>query len=196
MAGFSYGFIETRGLICAIEAADAMAKAACVRLVKKHHPGQALVTVICEGELAACQAAIDAGAAAAVRLGELVSAHVIPRPDGDTDYLVDELISKKGKRKGQGSGKAGQAKGKGGPGKAGRPAGKGTNPKKPESGAGNLSDRALIHLKDHPGGNTADELAEALNCDRSAILAALKTLLDLGKIEKLGRKYYPLPEKL
>ncbi len=192
MAGLSYGFIETRGLICAIESADAMVKAARVRLIKQHNPGRALVTVICEGDLAACQAAIDAGSAAAMRFGELISAHVIPRPDGDTDYLVEELISKKRKGKGQGKGRR---KGKGGQNRAEQPPAKTPPPEKTKSAGPDLSGRALRHLRAHPAGATADELAAALKCDRPAILTALKALLDEGVIEKMQRKYYPLTDK-
>lgn len=75
------GLIETRGLIAAIEAADAMTKAADVRLVNKEVTIGALVTVQVVGEVAAVQAAVEAGRRAAERVGEVVSVHVIPRPD-------------------------------------------------------------------------------------------------------------------
>ena len=192
MAGLSYGFIETRGLICAIESADAMVKAARVRLIKQHNPGRALVAIVCEGDLAACQAAVDAGSAAAIRFGELISAHVIPRPDGDTDFLVEELISKKRKGMGQrkGSGKGGSGQGRGG-----QPPAKTPQPEKPKRTGADLSSRALRHIQARPAGSTADELAAALKCDRPAILGVLKTLLDEGVIEKMQRKYYPLTDK-
>jgi microcompartment protein CcmL/EutN len=74
------GLVETRGLVAAIEAADAMLKAASVRLVGLETTVAALVTVQIEGETAAVQAAVDAGSRAAERVGELVSRHVIPRP--------------------------------------------------------------------------------------------------------------------
>jgi microcompartment protein CcmL/EutN len=75
------GMIETKGLIGSIEAADAMMKSADVRLVKQEKIDGALVTVMIEGDVGAVQAAVDAGKEAARRVGELVSAHIIPRPD-------------------------------------------------------------------------------------------------------------------
>jgi len=84
------GLIETRGLIGAIEAADAMVKTANVRLVSKEKVTAALVTVKIIGEVAAVKSAVDAGSAAAQRVGQLVSAHVIPRPD---DQLEDIIYS-------------------------------------------------------------------------------------------------------
>lgn len=74
------GMIETRGLVALIEAADAMVKAAKVTLVGYEKVGSGLVTAIVRGDVAACQAATDAGASAAQKVGELVSVHVIPRP--------------------------------------------------------------------------------------------------------------------
>jgi ethanolamine utilization protein EutM len=84
------GLIETKGLIGAIEAADAMVKTANVKLVSKEKITAALVTVKVIGEVAAVKAAVDAGAEAAQRVGQLVSAHVIPRPD---DQLEDIIYS-------------------------------------------------------------------------------------------------------
>lgn len=74
------GMIETKGLVALIEAADAMVKAAKVQLVSYEKVGGGLVTVFVRGDVAACKAATDAGAAAAQKVGELVSVHVIPRP--------------------------------------------------------------------------------------------------------------------
>ncbi|AFN75131.1 microcompartments protein [Melioribacter roseus P3M-2] len=82
------GLIETRGLVAAIEAADAMLKAANVKLLRKEKVKAGLVTVEIIGEVAAVKAAVDAGAAAAQRVGELVSVHVIPRPDEQIDILL------------------------------------------------------------------------------------------------------------
>jgi ethanolamine utilization protein EutM len=85
------GMIETRGLIGSIEAADAMLKAADVTLVKQEKVDAALVTVLVQGDVSAVQAAVDAGKEAAARVGELVSAHVIPHPDEDIKKaLLDE----------------------------------------------------------------------------------------------------------
>ncbi len=85
------GLIETKGLIGAIEAADAMVKAAQVKLVAKEIVTGALVNIRVEGEVAAVKSAVDAGAAAAQRVGELVSAHVIPRPDDQLDDVLSSL---------------------------------------------------------------------------------------------------------
>jgi microcompartment protein CcmL/EutN len=75
------GFIETRGFVAAVEASDAMLKAAQVRLIGTEYSDAGLVCAMVEGETAAVKAATDAGAAAVRRMGELVSVHVIPRPD-------------------------------------------------------------------------------------------------------------------
>lgn len=83
------GMVETRGLIAAIEAADAMVKAAEVTILGIEQTVAALMTVHAVGETAAVQAAVDAGAAAASRVGDLVSAHVIPRPAEETYSVVD-----------------------------------------------------------------------------------------------------------
>lgn len=82
------GMIETRGLIGSIEAADAMAKAANVKLVGKVKVGSGLVTVMVRGDVGAVKAAVDSGAAAAERVGELVSTHVIPRPHSDIELIL------------------------------------------------------------------------------------------------------------
>jgi len=86
------GFVETRGLVAAIEAADAMAKAARVRIKTVGNADAALISVICEGDIAACAAAVDAGKAAAARVGDLVGSNLIARPDADTARLVEERI--------------------------------------------------------------------------------------------------------
>lgn len=82
------GLIETKGLVGAIEAADAMVKAANVILIGKEHVGGGLVTVMVRGDVGAVKAATDAGAAAAQRVGELVSVHVIPRPHADVELIL------------------------------------------------------------------------------------------------------------
>ena len=82
------GMIETRGLVSAIEAADAMVKSANVKIVGREKVGSGLVTVIVRGDVGAVKAATDAGAAAANRVGELVSVHVIPRPHGDVEMIL------------------------------------------------------------------------------------------------------------
>ena len=91
MALEALGMVETRGLVAAIEAADAMVKAANVRLIGKVHVGGGLVTVMVRGDVGAVKAATDAGAAAASRVGELVSVHVIPRPHGEVEMILPVL---------------------------------------------------------------------------------------------------------
>lgn len=82
------GMIETRGLVGAVEAADAMVKAANVTLIGREQVGSGLVTVMVRGDVGAVKAATDAGAAAASRVGELVSVHVIPRPHGEVEMIL------------------------------------------------------------------------------------------------------------
>ena len=82
------GMIETKGLVGSIEAADAMVKAANVTLIGKEQIRSGLVTVMVRGDVGAVKAAVDAGAAAAARVGELVSQHVIPRPHNDVEKIL------------------------------------------------------------------------------------------------------------
>lgn len=82
------GMIETRGLVGAIEAADAMVKAANVEFVGKEFVGGGIVTVIVKGDVGAVKAATDAGASAAERVGEVLSVHVIPRPHTDVAAMI------------------------------------------------------------------------------------------------------------
>lgn len=89
------GILETKGLTALIEASDAMVKAARVKLVGYKQIGSGLVTTMVRGDVAACKAATDAGAAAAQRLGELVAVHVIPRPHDDLEAIFP--ISDSGK---------------------------------------------------------------------------------------------------
>ncbi len=82
------GMVETRGLVGAIEAADAMVKAANVTLIGSEYVGGGYVTVMVRGDVGAVKAATDAGAAAAKRIGELVTVHVIPRPHVDVEMIL------------------------------------------------------------------------------------------------------------
>lgn len=91
MAIRALGMIETHGLVALIEASDAMAKAASVRLFTRDSVDAGLVTVMCEGELGAVKAAVEAGAAAARRVGEVAVAHVIPRPNEDLQEQLEKL---------------------------------------------------------------------------------------------------------
>ena len=91
MALEALGMIETRGLTAAVEAADAMVKAAEVTLVGTEKIGSGLVSVMVRGDVGAVKAATEAGASSAQRLGELVAVHVIPRPHGDVEKILPSL---------------------------------------------------------------------------------------------------------
>lgn len=88
MEGKALGLVETRGLVGSIEAADAMVKAANVTLIGKEKIGGGFVTVMVRGDVGAVKAATDAGAAAARKVGEVVSVHVIPRPHADIEGIL------------------------------------------------------------------------------------------------------------
>ena len=102
MALQALGMVETRGLVALIEASDAMCKAASVELVGWDRVGSGLVTAFVKGDVAAVKAATDAGAAAAAKVGEVVSVHVIPRPHDDLSHAVPS----KGETARKGPGKA------------------------------------------------------------------------------------------
>ncbi|WP_458414987.1 BMC domain-containing protein [Schinkia sp. CFF1] len=86
------GMVETKGLIGAIEAADAMVKAANVTLIGYQKIGSGLITVMVRGDVGAVKAATDAGAAAAQKVGEVVSVHVIPRPHAEVEGILPKLV--------------------------------------------------------------------------------------------------------
>jgi ethanolamine utilization protein EutM len=89
------GLVETKGLIGSVEAADAMVKAANVLLIGKEYIGAGYVTVMVRGDVGAVKAATDAGAAAARRVGELVSVHVIPRPHAEVERILPQAADLK-----------------------------------------------------------------------------------------------------
>jgi len=89
--GDALGMIETRGFVAMVEAADVMVKAANVELIGYRKIGTGLVTVLARGDVGAIRAAVDAGGAAAEKVGELIAAHVIPRPHPE---LVEKILSK------------------------------------------------------------------------------------------------------
>ena len=91
MAQEALGMIETRGLTAAIEAADAMVKAAEVTLVGTEKIGSGLVSVMVRGDVGAVKAAVESGAAAASKLGEIIATHVIPRPHTDVNKLLPSI---------------------------------------------------------------------------------------------------------
>lgn len=86
------GMVETQGAVAAVEASDAMVKAADVTLIGKVNVGGGIVTTFVRGDVAAVKAATDAGAAAAQRVGELRSVHVIPRPHSDVENILPKLV--------------------------------------------------------------------------------------------------------
>ena len=85
------GMVETRGLVAAVEAADAMVKAANVTLIGSEKIGSGLVTVMGRGDVGAVKAAVEAGGSAASKLGEVIALHVIPRPHNDVEKLLPAL---------------------------------------------------------------------------------------------------------
>ena len=91
MAQEALGMIETRGLTAAIEAADAMVKAAEVTLIGTEKIGSGLVSVMVRGDVGAVKAAVEAGSATAQRLGEVIATHVIPRPHSDVEQILPKL---------------------------------------------------------------------------------------------------------
>jgi len=91
MALEALGMIETRGLVAAIEAADAMVKAANVQLIGTEKIGSGLVSVMVRGDVGAVKSAVEAGANSASRLGELIATHVIPRPHDDVEKILPTL---------------------------------------------------------------------------------------------------------
>ncbi|WP_414733768.1 propanediol utilization microcompartment protein PduA [Acetobacterium carbinolicum] len=91
MTNEALGMIETKGLVSVIEAADAMVKSANVSLMGCEKIGSGLVTVMVRGDVGAVKAAVDAGAAAADKVGQVVSVHVIPRPHGDVEKILPNL---------------------------------------------------------------------------------------------------------
>ena len=97
MALQALGMVETRGLVALIEASDAMCKAAKVELIGWDRVGSGMVTSFVRGDVAAVKASVDAGAAAAAKVGEVISVHVIPRPHGDLSGMLPAEKSKGGK---------------------------------------------------------------------------------------------------
>ena len=91
MAQEALGMIETRGLVAAIEAADAMVKAANVVLIGTEKIGSGLVSVMVRGDVGAVKSAVEAGGNAASKLGEIIATHVIPRPHGDVEKILPTL---------------------------------------------------------------------------------------------------------
>ena len=91
MAQEALGMIETRGLVAAIEAADAMLKSANVELIGTEKIGSGLVSVMVRGDVGAVKSAVESGSAAASRLGEVIATHVIPRPHADVEKILPKI---------------------------------------------------------------------------------------------------------
>jgi len=187
---FSYGFIETRGYVAAIEAADAMAKAADVELVRWRKSGGALVVVIIRGELGACKAAVDAGSVAANRIGQLVSAHIIPNPFEDTETLVTRYLD--GKKKKQQAASVVSASDPVSPVKVKRKKSskspfKSTTPvKKPSM----PKEKLLFLLASKREGFTLKQIAEELHEAENMVRKMLKKMMDQQLVEKVQKRYF------
>ncbi|MGD9899559.1 MAG: BMC domain-containing protein [Calditrichaceae bacterium] len=179
----SYGFIETRGLTAAIEAADAMVKAAKVHIIKVKKSGGALITVIVEGDLAACQAAVDAGKSAAQCIGKVVSHHVIARPVDDTEFLVKQLLTGnfRGKRQQEITNSN----------KTRNPIKEKQAKKMPVSGKKpDNSQKILALLRSDQTGLTLQEISDKLGVILTEVRKVIKKLVDSKLIEKVHQKYY------
>jgi len=174
----SFGYIETRGFVGAIEAADAMLKAASVSLIKTEQVGSGLVTVIIEGPLDACQAAVDAGKAAADRIGELISSHVIAHPYVDTEFLTkgkDKAVPITKKPKAQQTKKP-----------------KTTKVSEKVSTADKVA--ALI-IKSESKGIAMDKIINELDLPLKEARLIIKELMDAEKIERIQKLYYWIGKK-
>jgi ethanolamine utilization protein EutM len=189
----SYGFVETQGLIGSIEAADAMLKAANVKLINKTEIGFGLVTVFVEGELGAVQAAVEAGSAAAERLGQFVTSHVIARPFNEASFFQNQpeeelkIIEESPQHEETEIEKEPAKPAKVIPKKAAAKSAK-KSAKKPQD----LSGQILQSLKTKKNGATLNELAKQLKRDIAEVRVFLKQLIDQEKIEKVQQKYYVL----
>ena len=177
----SYGFIETKGFVAAIEAADVMLKSAKVEIVKWQKPGGALVVVVVQGELGACQAAVDAGSAAAARVGDLISTHIIPRPFEDTENLVTKLVGgakRKSRAKQQNKNSSDLTR-------------------KTLTKTAIKTDREMTidFISSKRSGVSLNEIAAKLNKSSAEIRVLLKELMDSGEIEKIKQLYFPIHKR-
>ncbi len=175
MLNQSLGFVETRSYIGAIEASDAMVKAADVRLVNFYKIGKAMVTVVVRGDLASCLAAVDAGKEAAMKVGELIASNVIARPFEDTDNLINFMIS--------GSKKNKNAEQKTEPKDTTIPKTKKVKKKK------DVEKEILTQLKKLNGAGL-EQLSKISGIDKTDLRVILKKMIDQNQIEKAGIKYF------
>lgn len=188
------GLLEVSGLTASIEAADAMLKTAQVRLLSQTITPPGLVTLVIEGDLAACRAALDAGAAAASRLGQVLVKKEIGRPEADTEWFVSSFAESKSTEK------------------------EGvktvshetitsiteTQPeatvventtqqlKEPEE----VSERGLLaFIAEHPQGRNVTDIIDYFNASRAEIKTMLKECISEGRIHKRGNRYYLVEAK-
>lgn len=183
----SYGYIETIGLIAAIEAADTMLKAAQINLIQKRYIGSGLVTVVIEGQLGAVQASVDAGCAAADRIGQLVSSNVIPRPYNEDDFFIEKpmkpvktLPESVEKSESQKTDK--------------KPAAKLEKPTGSKKSTKSIVDPKKMIIdglnKNKKEGLSLKQIAKLINKEPAETRIVLKDLLDAELIEKVQQKYY------
>ncbi|MCD6376771.1 MAG: BMC domain-containing protein [Caldisericaceae bacterium] len=200
----SYGFVETKGFVAAILAADAMVKAAQVELVPYRKIGAAYVTVVVKGELGACQAAVDAGVRAAEQIGELVSYHIIANPYDDTENQLESSPRKKPesrkkgltRKKDQEALLTGKPEDKVKP-EEKRPLTRTTRPGRRKSRAEKTKPSSpdqiiLHHLTQQPEGSTLNELSNLVGLSTKEVRLILKKLMDQGKVEKIQQKYFAM----
>lgn len=174
------GFVEVVGLVAAIEAGDAMVKAARVRLLKDHVISPGWTTVVVEGDLAACQAAVGAGRAAAARLGKVIGSLVIPRPDRDTEGLVLDRLQ-------PGLSPDGAAPL---PVRTAVPPVAATQAEKP------AADELLSYVGMPANGRTCQEVARHFHIPSAAARDRLDRLVASGSLGKAGNRYVlPTPAK-
>lgn len=177
----SLGFVEVYGLVAAMEASDAMLKSAKVRLLREHETVPGMVTMVVEGDLAACQAAVNAGVAAASKLGKVFGSLVIPRPDKDTGTLVLDLVNGKGIKAPGMPAVAPEAP------KAASPAQKDeATGQQPASGE---NDPIVDFVCRAAKGRTLNEIVKKFPQQSQHLSVKLDTLVQAGKISKAGGRY-------
>jgi len=178
---FSYGFIETRGLVGAMEAADAMLKSAKVKLVKWHKVGSALVIITIKGELGACQSAVDAGKIAAAAVGELVSYNIIANPYNDTKTMLQPAPKTK-KTPGKAASKPNRERSS-------------SKPKKQVSFKQNSSANLLQLVMKAKDGITLQAASDELSLPSLELRIMFKELMDAEKIVKVRQRYYLMQKR-
>lgn len=193
------GLLEVSGLTASIEAADAMLKAAQVRLISQTVTPPGMITLVIEGDLAACRAALDAGSAAAKRLGQVIVRKEIGRPEIDTEWFVTNIQKPYDL-----------------PAKVEAPKDKPITPKEPKviteavvkatettvetpsvtlvkqaDEVNELSEAALLQLiTKHPQGRNVTDILSHFNATRAEVNSLLKNCISEGKLRKRGNRYY------